>query len=135
MNYYEELGLSPSASAEEIRQAYKSVARLVHPDRQSDAHLRKMAELQMTRLNDILAVLSDPVRRERYDVALQASATGNGPSVENRFQPRALAVLNHFRFGRFRPSAGTIVWSGLLMVAAVGFAFVFLYFEHDSSLV
>ena len=131
MNYYEELGLPPSASPEEIRQAYKSLARLLHPDRQSDTHLRKMAELQMTRLNDILAELSDPVRRQRYDAMLQANAAGNVTGAQDRFQPRALSRL---MLGRLRPSPGAIVWGGLLMLAAVGFAFVFLYFEHDPGM-
>lgn len=134
MNYYEELGLSTSASTGEIRQAYKSLARLLHPDRQSDAHLRRMADLQMTRLNHILAVLTDPVKRERYDIELDAGITRVGRIVENRSHLAADANLNYFGRGRFRPSAGAIVWSGILIVTAVGFAFLFLYFEHDSGI-
>jgi len=40
MNYYEELGLRPSASAEEIRQAYRELARLLPPDQQREEGLR-----------------------------------------------------------------------------------------------
>jgi len=135
MNYYEELGLSGTASAEEIRQAYKSVARLLHPDRQSDAHLRRMAELQMTRLNEILAILCDQALRARYDATLRARTPRPAPGVENSPQPRAYVKVHPIRLVKLRPSAGAIVWSGVLMVAAVGFAFVFLYFEHDSGMV
>jgi curved DNA-binding protein CbpA len=44
MNYYEELGLKPSASAEEIRQAYRELARLLHPDQHQEEGLRRAAE-------------------------------------------------------------------------------------------
>ena len=90
MNFYDELGLPVSASAEEIRQAYKKLARLLHPDRQSDANLRRMAELQMTRLNEILTVLIDPARREHYDIALKAP-------------PPAMPASLHMRAPRLSP--------------------------------
>lgn len=66
MNYYEELGLSPSAPAEQIRHAYRTLARLLHPDQFPDEDMKRLAELQMRRLNGIFAVLSDPEQRLRY---------------------------------------------------------------------
>jgi curved DNA-binding protein CbpA len=38
-----------------VRRAYRSLARLLHPDRQSDETPRRMAGIQLARLNDILA--------------------------------------------------------------------------------
>jgi hypothetical protein len=73
MNYYEELGLPHGASESEIRQAYKTLARLVHPDRQADEKVRGMAERQMQRLNEVLATLTDPRKRLEYDDSLLAS--------------------------------------------------------------
>lgn len=74
MNHYEELGLPQKASPEEVHEAYRGLARLLHPDQQQDERLRRLAECQMKRLNDIHAVLSDPVRRRRYDLELEAGA-------------------------------------------------------------
>jgi hypothetical protein len=70
MNYYEEFGVSSRASQEEIKDAYRSLMRLLHPDHQSDPELQRMAELQARKLNQINAVLSDPERRRRYDLEL-----------------------------------------------------------------
>ncbi len=70
MNHYEELGLGCSATTEQIRSAYRNLARLLHPDQQRDEELRRLAEVQMRRLNFIHAVLADPVLRSRYDASL-----------------------------------------------------------------
>ena len=73
MNYYEELGIRQDAAIAEIRQAYKLLARLLHPDGQPDAQLKAMAECQMRRLNEILAVLTDSQKRRQYDESLGSS--------------------------------------------------------------
>ena len=70
MNYYEELGLGCGATTERIRSAYRNMARLLHPDQQQDEELRRLAEVQMKRLNFIHDVLTDPVRRSQYDASL-----------------------------------------------------------------
>jgi len=70
MDHYEELGLDRRASPEEIRQAYKRLARLLHPDHCGDEPVRQLADLQMKRLNAVLAVLTNPAERADYDRAL-----------------------------------------------------------------
>ena len=85
MSYYEELGIATSASTEEIRQAYKEMVRLLHPDRSQDEGLRRAAERQMKRLNAMVAVLIDPAERRGYDLSLA------GGSVERIAAGRILA--------------------------------------------
>lgn len=70
MDYYEELGVDRSASPEEIRQAYRHLVRLLHPDRCSDEAMRQVAALQMRRLNAVLHILTNPAERDRYDLTL-----------------------------------------------------------------
>lgn len=98
MTYYEELGLQRDASTLEIRQAYKVLARLVHPDGQADQQVRIMADRQMMRLNELLATLTDPQKRRDYDESLQflagtAAGTAAGATAHAALTRRKVAVL------------------------------------------
>jgi curved DNA-binding protein CbpA len=73
MNYYEELAVAQDASLEEIHHAYRGLARLLHPDNQSDPKLKSTAERQMIRLNEMLAILADPEKRRKYDESLRTN--------------------------------------------------------------
>ncbi len=70
MTHYDEFGLTPAASPEEIQRAHRSLARLLHPDPIQDEALRRLAENQLKRLNHVYSVLIDPVRRRSYDSQL-----------------------------------------------------------------
>ena len=74
MDFYEELGLTSAASATEIHQAYKRLAKEYHPDKRTADAQRRWAETQMRRLNEIFETLSNPESRERYDRTLRALA-------------------------------------------------------------
>jgi hypothetical protein len=73
MNFYEEFGVRNDASVEEIRQAYKTLARILHPDSQMDEKLRAAAACQMKRLHEILDIFVDPRKRHAYDESLAAA--------------------------------------------------------------
>jgi len=78
MNYYEELAVAQDASLEEIRLAYRALARILHPDNQAEPKLKSAAERQMVRLNQTLAILADPEKRRRYDESLCAKRAVSG---------------------------------------------------------
>jgi hypothetical protein len=63
MDYYEILGVSRNASQTEIRNAYRKLAKLYHPDRNSSEHAKTYIQL----INEAYETLSDPQKRSQYD--------------------------------------------------------------------
>ena len=62
-DYYEILGVSRKASAEEIRRAYRKLAKQYHPDVSKE----KNAEARYKEINEAYEVLKDPDKRQKYD--------------------------------------------------------------------
>jgi curved DNA-binding protein len=63
-DYYAILGLSKTASQEEIKQAFRKLARKYHPDVNPG---NQQAEARFKEINEAYEVLSDPEKRKKYD--------------------------------------------------------------------
>lgn len=65
-DYYEVLGVSKSANENDIKQAYRKLAREHHPDMVKDGD-KKAAEERFKEINEAYQILSDPQKRKMYD--------------------------------------------------------------------
>jgi molecular chaperone DnaJ len=73
-DYYEVLGVGRGASAEEIKSAFRKLARQYHPDVNKEPD----AEDRFKEINEAFAVLSDPEKRSAYDRFGHAGVNGMG---------------------------------------------------------
>ena len=89
-DYYEVLGVDKTATADEIKKAYKKKAIQYHPDRNPD---NKEAEEKFKEAAEAYGVLSDPDKRSKYDqfgfdglnASGGASGFGGGMSMDDIF--------------------------------------------------
>jgi len=109
-DFYAELGVASNASSEEIRNAFRALARLLHPDQHIDPQLKKIAEAQMRKLNRIYEVLSDPDLRRDYDESLEEESAPLVP--DGRL---VLGPVARRRLSRAAWAAGIICGVGLLI--------------------
>ncbi len=123
-DYYAVLGVPRTASAEEIKKAFRKLARQYHPDLAKD---KKTAESKFKELNEANEVLSDPEKRRKYDELgpdWQSSqggfgqprpgqtrwrgAGGNGPEPEVHFGGTGFSDFFEQFFGGGRRGAGDV---------------------------
>ena len=64
-NYYKTIGVSKSASPEEIKKAYRKLALKYHPDQNKGD---KTAEAKFKDISEAYAVLNDPEKKKQYDM-------------------------------------------------------------------
>jgi len=84
-DYYEVLGLRPSADGAMVDQAYWHLARKYQALAETDAR----AQAMLDKLNEAYAVLGTPRRREEYDRARHAELLATGALRETRAERRA----------------------------------------------
>ncbi len=94
-NPYEVLGVSRSASAEEITKAYRKMAQKYHPDRNAGD---KAAEAKFKEVNNAYEVLSDPQKKQMFDATGQVGGAGGFPGGQ-QMDPQAAEELFRNMFG------------------------------------
>ncbi len=107
-DYYAILGVERTASAEEIKSAYRERAKWLHPDRAGPGIDPERFRL----LSEAYAVLSDPLQRAAYEAQLRARSKSDG---QNGGAPRGRT-----RQRRRRPATGGArwrVWRALAVLA------------------
>ncbi|WPX98085.1 molecular chaperone DnaJ [Candidatus Fokinia crypta] len=101
-DYYDVLGISKSASTDEIKKAYRKLAMQYHPDRNNGD---KKAEQKFKEINEAYEVLSDDTKRASYD-RFGSSSAGHGFSGGNSnhdfsdFSDFFSGIFNEFSGGR-----------------------------------
>jgi len=102
-DYYQTLGVARTASPEEIKQAFRKLARIHHPD---VAKNKAAGEEKFKEINEAYEVLGDPDKRRRYDELgpnWQEGAAGGPPPPGGARRPRAAgeaaAGESEFEFG------------------------------------
>src|SRR5581483_2683644 len=117
-DYYKILGVSKNATTEEIKRAYRKLARQYHPD----INRRPEAERRFKEINEANEVLSDPEKRRRYDEvgpdwaryqnAPGGAGNGGGFHWIYRGQPGAGGTFNGEGLGDFSDFFQTLFGGG-----------------------
>ena len=93
-DYYEILGISKNASADEIKKAFRKAAIQHHPDKEGGD------EAKFKEINEAYEVLKDAQKRQRYDQFGHAGVGGNGGGGGSPFEGFGGQGQNvHFDFG------------------------------------
>ena len=66
-DYYSILGVSKDATADDLKRAYRKLAKQYHPDAQHTEEDKKKAEAKFKEINEAYSVLSDENKRAQYD--------------------------------------------------------------------
>ena len=126
-DHYATLGVPGTASAEQIRAAYRMRARQLHPDRVVDPAERSRAEARMSVVNEAWRVLGDQDLRTAYDRDRRHDLPAGSAQTAPFYQPTVpdpfddvevpAAVGCALRFGPVLLAVGVLV--GLLIVTAL----------------
>jgi molecular chaperone DnaJ len=121
--HYEILGVSPQATAAEIREAYRRLAREHHPDRRAMSAAVGRA-ITMPQINEAYRVLHDPSRRAMYDASLRPatpaparSQPSTAPSSGSAGSPSMPQFPSHF--GPARVPWRSLLFFGTLAIVGI----------------
>ena len=101
-DFYDILGVARSATPEEIKRAFRQLAREHHPDVNQDPR----ADERFKEINEAYQVLIDPDRRALYDRTGRVASTAQGPSGFGPFGGSPFEDIFDMFFGRERAGGG-----------------------------
>jgi molecular chaperone DnaJ len=105
-DFYEVLGVSKTASQDEIKKAYRTLAMKYHPDRNPND---KSAEEKFKEIQEAYSILSDPQKRQQYD---QFGHAAEGMGGFSGFQDMGDMFRQHFGEQGFEDIFSTIFGAG-----------------------
>ncbi len=94
-NYYRTLGITPEASPEDVKKAYRHLAIKYHPDRNPD---NPEGEEQLKAINEAYQVLGDEEKRRRYDFFYSLHIKNNAAyneDLDDHFANVFQTLFNH----------------------------------------
>ncbi|MGC3994554.1 MAG: molecular chaperone DnaJ [Propionicimonas sp.] len=113
-DYYKVLGVSKDAKPEEIKKAFRKLAREYHPDQNKT---NADAEAKFKEISEANSILSDPAKRKEYDEArslfggggfrFPGAGQGGGPSMDDLFRGAGDSGLGDLLGGLFGGGATT----------------------------
>ncbi len=106
-NYYQVLGVPRNASLDSIKKTYKTLAKKYHPDVNPGS---KFYEDHFKKVNAAYAVLSDPIKRQQYDVKLYHT---EHPPVHRPAQARTTAAQRPRRSAPVQPQTSFSIQLGI----------------------
>ena len=118
-DYYDVLGVSPDAGADEIKRAYRQLARRYHPDISGDD--RGAVFLEVSRAYE---VLRDPEHRHSYNARLNAHASGRADWLADEVAidfPSVASVLDRMRHSFFGDRAAVALAAEVVLTPEEAF--------------
>jgi DnaJ domain len=144
-DFYKILGVSPTASADEIKSAYRELVKRYHPDLFATSREKSRANEKLQRINEAYAVIGDAKRRRDYDEkraprttvsAARSSFTVRRPAAARRqapprrwSRPVSLKIPNAWK------RAVSWKWLGSILVAVMVVLIVHLLWEKPQTAV
>src|SRR3954454_23329229 len=102
-DYYDIIGVKKTATADEIKKAYRALAKKFHPDKNKG---NKDAENKFKELSEAYAVLSDKEKRQQYDRLGREAFSGSNPFGAGGFDFSQFAEQFARASGRGRTGGG-----------------------------
>lgn len=133
-NYYIILGIKKTASLEEIKTAFRELAKKYHPDKNPG---NKAAEDYFKEVQEAYMVLSNPEKKKSYDLKMmygsstsQARTTPHGRYTGNAYQyaQQQAQAKNNFQFNNLKTKPKHKPEERYQVLVSVGIALLLLYF-------